>query len=1605
MNLASQSVLEGLNACFDHRRLIYIAELNKSFEIPDDGNCRFFACQNPHVQGGNRRALPKSFINRFTNIYVDDLTEDDVFSILRDVDGGLLGEICLRSMVALNSHLATIDRLEGGPFSFNLRDLLRWIQLFATNRDMATSYELLYVSRMRNEENKKLLRSLYEDIFGEPCVLPPVLLTADKNKVQIGKVCVEFIGFQTLIKSSKFTVKYTGLLIIDKSAISDSKKLLKERLHGLVDEEVLRDISIAQDLLQLEIATEVCIIHYLSPTDAICVEDNISNIFRVFLSMDARNGEISRAMRNRSVELYLGTDQRWYTSIQDVTTLKISKNVAMDLTALPVENLLHFCVLLNEMSLEDACRSLSIGFVETSEKEVCEVLPEVKDLVTESYQSWLVSVWKNTSVEDSLSKIFLCLLSSSTYSIRSRHIEKQFGHVATPFTCRAIEITQDLPLSTHAVDARFNNGCWNREDIYSIDKFVLNLLCEWSLNMIQILIVEQGEVATCDIGFKNLHLISRVVDGILMALKEVSFERKPKKITSVFNSSEFSNLNAMMNSEWSVESHERFVRDYLVLYEDHKIVYPFSNEDDCQRLISFVDHRMECDSEEIELDRDFDEYVENRSILKSPIAITLQLVNRMLNLLLFQVTGTVDKSDPLFISQEMLRMFNWMDESTAKFVKMLTVLNSNYNGEDKVSSIPSLGAFSIIYVSFWSSLSFDPSMSLLSISDLRHFELTEFAKQLWQLAPNSPRISQNIKFIHTPFITLNDLGIITCGLSGWSNQEKEKQNSWEERLETGINIMNNVRVDYISELSLPPPKTLDPVIFEEEKAKYIGLKLEIVNRQLQILSEFRYSTSRQFPTCDSRSQHPQIASLWEIREQLNNELNEKKSVKETVYRQRASQYNTLCSELRSFRDVSLSIVSVLHKLNDSIRKVHELSSDEHQIILAQLKSYVMSAVNFKQLMATSRGIESPQLLAWCCRDASTMPLRLKAAIVRHRITERIDPRCDLEWTRRHWQKWYERNVAKAAEKDFIYRNKTEEERDELNVKEFFSMDDQDEGILSTEDLSLLLDALEPQFPKKVNDSNKQTKEAYYSLALVWIRHLLMGIGQFEEKLHSATVEPDLSLLHWIISREDVDHLSIVDVYRSSSLKEFRRAADLLDALITRIKEVQERWPEIVALKLIVDAINNFLSAPLSTTQIKMASRIESVIEQAEEWEKIADRNNSLREQLEPIRKLLVDWKKMEAKCFFKPIFYPISNRLTVLNMLVTRDPAEYSLKDYLKIVKYNDLNLWNIRVSSQKAHAHLFKIIRKFKDAINVEVAPIFDNLLGIDEWLDIKEVEHHVQTVTGDRRTKRAQELVKQILINGVVKYHKLVRVCASGRNICIRKANHPNDQLGVATRKHLSGIVEYGMAWILKVQKRIAVWETSAEQIAQKTNALNNMKANVINKNFQNCLLHFIMFLYIRYYSFFLLYISCFYNQFCRQILNQLWLYFDQNVSCWSDAERMWSEISRSVNILSAELAENLRLILEPQRATRMKGDYRTGKRLNMRKLIPYIASDYRKDRIWMRRTKRAQREYQVLTPYMKLFPFPFYAIIKGISQLPSVLAESIRQWFELTVQSAAL
>ncbi|KAI3970128.1 hypothetical protein MKW92_029744 [Papaver armeniacum] len=79
--------------------------------------------------------------------------------------------------------------------------------------------------------------------------------------------------------------------------------------------------------------------------------------------------------------------------------------------------------------------------------------------------------------------------------------------------------------------------------------------------------------------------------------------------------------------------------------------------------------------------------------------------------------------------------------------------------------------------------------------------------------------------------------------------------------------------------------------------------------------------------------------------------------------------------------------------------------------------------------------------------------------------------------------------------------------------------------------------------------------------------------------------------------------------------------------------------------------------------------------------------------------------------------------------------------------------------------------------------------------------------------------------------------------------------------------------------------------------------------------------------------------------------------------NASKLWREYELSTTRLSQELAEQLRLVMEPTVASKLQGDYKTGKRINMKKVIPYIASHYRKDKIWLRRTRPNKRDYQVI------------------------------------------
>lgn len=69
--------------------------------------------------------------------------------------------------------------------------------------------------------------------------------------------------------------------------------------------------------------------------------------------MDPQNGEISRAMRNRSVEFFVSVDQQWNTNPPDVAAVTSSPSelVSLKVTTSPIQLSVKSYVLVLEISI------------------------------------------------------------------------------------------------------------------------------------------------------------------------------------------------------------------------------------------------------------------------------------------------------------------------------------------------------------------------------------------------------------------------------------------------------------------------------------------------------------------------------------------------------------------------------------------------------------------------------------------------------------------------------------------------------------------------------------------------------------------------------------------------------------------------------------------------------------------------------------------------------------------------------------------------------------------------------------------------------------------------------------------------------------------------------------------------------------------------------------------------------------------------------------------------------------------------------------------------------------------------------------------------------
>ena len=196
LNLASQSVLEGLNACFDHRGEVFIPELGQTFKVSHKAT-KIFACQNPQYQGGARKGLPRSFLNRFTQVHIEPLSSGDLEFILGNVYSHKLASDDISKMVEVNKRLVEAGEraewgLVGGPWELNLRDLFRWcaLRLQPNGPSHRLCVDLLYAARMRTVTDRNFVHTVFTQVFadGTSDVLPSPLLQVTPAAVHVGGI-------------------------------------------------------------------------------------------------------------------------------------------------------------------------------------------------------------------------------------------------------------------------------------------------------------------------------------------------------------------------------------------------------------------------------------------------------------------------------------------------------------------------------------------------------------------------------------------------------------------------------------------------------------------------------------------------------------------------------------------------------------------------------------------------------------------------------------------------------------------------------------------------------------------------------------------------------------------------------------------------------------------------------------------------------------------------------------------------------------------------------------------------------------------------------------------------------------------------------------------------------------------------------------------------------------------------------------------------------------------------------------------------------------------------------------------------------------------------
>lgn len=104
-------------------------------------------------------------------------------------------------------------------------------------------------------------------------------------------------------------------------------------------------------------------------------------------------------------------------------------------------------------------------------------------------------------------------------------------------------------------------------------------------------------------------------------------------------------------------------------------------------------------------------------------------------------------------------------------------------------------------------------------------------------------------------------------------------------------------------------------------------------------------------------------------------------------------------------------------------------------------------------------------------------------------------------------------------------------------------------------------------------------------------------------------------------------------YYDPNIPEVGKASRLIQGIADRLQELICEWPEQMVLQHLLQRCQSMLVLTLDSSVAKILSALEQLLLQSEDWERYANRHNTLKTYREELIALIVQWRRMELSCW------------------------------------------------------------------------------------------------------------------------------------------------------------------------------------------------------------------------------------------------------------------------------------------------------------------------------------------------------------------------------------